>query len=621
MIPRVDFDRRALAFTALSLVPAFLMNARAEGDPASPAITERVEVTATRIPEDPTEVPASITVVTGQDLRDRGATDLRTALFLVTGIDVAPGGDGGPAGSVPSLWGLKEFDAFLLVVDGVPSGGAFNPALATLSLEDVERIEVLRGPAPVFYGSASFVGVIQIVSTPPSSGAQSAVVSTGSYGSAGIAYGTALPSLGGLRSKVTADAARRGFRDDRTGFDRGHLGWNASLPAGSGDVRFSLDGVWLQQDPASPHPRQGASLAAGVPLDANHNPRGAHLDERRMTLTSGYDRKVPRGAWSTALSISRSAQNTLRGFLTDVVAAAPNASGFRQTIDLTDLYLDTHLVVPLSAEARVVAGFDHLDGRGTANGGDFDYGVSLDGSNPPTGNDLPSASDVRIEDRRAFSGLYAQVEWSPLPSWRLDAGWRLNRTAERRKTRDYDFATSATSIGGDSRDVLRGAGSLGLMWTPWRRDADSVRVFANSRNTYKPAAIDFGLDSPEKILAPETARSYEAGVKTAFGDGIFSAELSAFQMDFRNLVVSQSIGGLPALANAGAERFRGMELTATCGPKPHLRATLAYSLHDSRFRDFVTEFGGVPTQLAGKRLEMSPHDLLSAGIVIAPTKG
>ncbi len=44
----------------------------------------------------------------------------------------------------PALWGLREFDAFLLVVDGVPWGGAFNPALTTLDLTNVERIDVLR---------------------------------------------------------------------------------------------------------------------------------------------------------------------------------------------------------------------------------------------------------------------------------------------------------------------------------------------------------------------------------------------------------------------------------------------------------------------------------------------
>ena len=53
----------------------------------------------------------------------------------------------------------------------------------------------------------------------------------------------------------------------------------------------------------------------------------------------------------------------------------------------------------------------------------------------------------------------------------------------------------------------------------------------------------------------------------------------------------------------------------------HLQARATYSHHDARFRDFVQEFDGVPTQLAGKRIEMSAASLASAGLVIAPDTG
>src|SRR5258706_13164754 len=74
-----------------------------------------VEVTATRIPEDTMKEPSAISVVTGDELRARGATDLGSALSLLAGIDIAPGNDNGPSSAVPEIWGLREFDAFLLV--------------------------------------------------------------------------------------------------------------------------------------------------------------------------------------------------------------------------------------------------------------------------------------------------------------------------------------------------------------------------------------------------------------------------------------------------------------------------------------------------------------------------
>src|SRR5438552_3216765 len=173
MLLRLVVDRPAAVPSAMLLLAAVFFGLAAPVTAASPspvpqtspapAHSEYVEVTAKGLHEEAGTVPAMVTVIGGEEAGARNADDLRAALAGVAGADVAPGGDGGPASSVPDFWGLKEFDAFLLVVDGVPWGGAFNPALTSLSLTDVERIEVLRGPAPVTYGATSFVGVIHVV--------------------------------------------------------------------------------------------------------------------------------------------------------------------------------------------------------------------------------------------------------------------------------------------------------------------------------------------------------------------------------------------------------------------------------------------------------------------------
>src|SRR5262249_321611 len=95
-----------------------------------PVFRQQVEVVATRLPESPHDVPASVEVFTDSDIRSLGATTLRDVLSVAAGVEVASGGDEGPASAVPEFWGLREFDAFLLVVDGVPWGGVFNPAVS-----------------------------------------------------------------------------------------------------------------------------------------------------------------------------------------------------------------------------------------------------------------------------------------------------------------------------------------------------------------------------------------------------------------------------------------------------------------------------------------------------------
>src|SRR5262249_39990508 len=201
-------------------------------------------------------------------------------------------------------------------------------------------------------------------------------------------------------------------------------------------------------------------------------------------------------------------------------AADPNANAIREEIDTTDIYFDTRLAwanIGGSAhpKLRVVTGIDYLYGRGMARGGDFDYFVDLEGDDPDV-SDIPDASHAHITDKRQFAGLYAHVEWFPWEAWRFEAGGRLNHTTEDHKAPNGELETGETEGGEDTRTVTRGSGAAGVTWTPWHHGADAVHVFANYRNTFKPAAIDFGLEAEGDILEPETAESAEIGAKTSF---------------------------------------------------------------------------------------------------------
>jgi iron complex outermembrane receptor protein len=620
-----ELVRLLIAAAVLIAVPRM---AGAQAAPASPSPSpspsrgpsEYVEVVATRIPEPPDQVPAAIDVIPGEELESRGATDLPRALALSPGVDIAPGGDNGPASSVPEFWGLKEFDAFLLVVDGVPWGGAFNPDLATLDLGDVERIEVLRGAAPVMYGATSFVGVVHVVHRDPAAARRVVSIHGGSYGSGGGRLTARLPDWAGWASSLSLDGEKQGFRDDRTAYRRGHLLWRNRRAWGAGRVWFNLDGTLLDQDPASPHPRQGAGLSPLVPLDANHNPADAFLDHRRGALSAGFERPWGAASWTTTASLSRASQDIFRGFLSELTEADDNARGLREKVHLTDAYFDSHLTWTSRDRLRVVGGLDFLHGEGKAEGADFSYHVPLRGR-PPVRATAPAPLDVTIEDRRDFGGGYTFAEWDASSRLRLEGGLRLNLTNEERGEGEEAERKDA---GEEGVRHARLSGSVGVLWTAWQRGSDRVRLFTSYRNTFKPAAIDFGIEKGEEgegILDPETSHSYEVGLKAAGFSDRLRVEVDAFLMDLDNLVIARTVNGLPALTNAGTERFKGVEGGLSWRLSGPLRGRASYSVHDARFRDFVMEFDGVPTQLAGKRLEMSAHHLASGGILYAPDRG
>ncbi len=585
-------------------------DAAGQAEPKKPAVLPPVEVVATRRPEAPHDVPASIEVIAGDDLRARGATSLRDALALAAGIAIAPGGDGGPASAVPEFWGLREFDAFLLVVDGVPWGGGLNPALATLNLRDVLRIEILRGPAAVTFGATSFIGVIHVVHNVAAATSRTLAVRGGSFGTGGLSTDFAVPSSGPWKSRASVDFERQGFKDDRTDYKRGHALWRTAKTDGDRSTWITGDLNFLRQDPASPHPREGPALSRAVPLDANHNPAGAFLNENRFTVSGGWQRPVMQGSlWGTTASFTHSSQNMFRGFLTDISNGPNNASGFKEDIEVTDLYLDTHILWPSQSRLRFMTGADALLANGEATGATFHYTAPLNGATA-TAVPEPTTLDQDAATGRLFLGAYGSAEWRPTRRVTFTGGLRLNLTSERRGEE------SAPSV-----SHSRLSGSLGALFGLWEQDANHLRVFATFRSTFKPAAFDFSLAENEGILDPETSKSYEGGLKLRAVDGRVDVEASVFQMDFNNLVTATVVNNLPALINSGKTRFKGFELASDVRLPHAMFARASYSFHDGKFVDFVEAFDGVPTELGGKRFEMSARHLLSAGLSLWPATG
>lgn len=615
----------------INTAPAIAQDQEDEETTNIPRTEEKIQVTATRIPEAVEPEPAAITIVTGEELKATGAHDLATALSLVGGISIGPGGDGGPASSVPELWGLREFDAFLLVVDDVPWGGAFNPALSTLDLNDIERIEVLRGPAPVMYGATSFVGVIHVIHLAASDTSKSVRADIGNFSTGGASVRVALPSSETWKHSIAGNFDQQGYRDDRTQYDIGHLLYRAQKTAGEGILRFDVDLSFLTQDPASPHPRAGAVLDPAVPLDANHNPSDAEQDENRYHFVGGYDSNLFGTAWSVIGAVTHADRNIIKGFLSDVSNEAdPNTAGFRQDIGQTDFYLDTHFAVKSIQNVSLVFGADNIFSKGKMHDENFDYHVNLDGTGAPNSFEPVVQERPQLEDERNFFGLYGQVDWNLTPRFLVQGGLRLNITHEKQDGEVLPGDTGeepdpgaepGEEEGGESeQNHTKFSGVVGASFLAVDSGTNRLWVFGDYRNTFKPAAVDFGPEAEGEILDPETAQSYEGGVKGEMG-GRFDWQFSVFRMDFTNLVIGDIRNGLPVLINAGEERFTGVEFEGDVLVYTDLRLKFSYSHHNPEFRDFIQVFDGVPTQLAGKQLEMSPNDLAAFGVVYSPVSG
>ncbi|HUR39553.1 MAG TPA: TonB-dependent receptor [Verrucomicrobiae bacterium] len=583
-----------------------------------------VQVTATRDAQSVETLPASVSIVDGDELRSRGANDLRSALLLVAGVEGTPTGDGGPAGSVPALWGLREIDSFLLVIDGVPSGGAFNPLTTQVDLTGVERIEILRGAAPVMFGATSFNGVIHVIHYAPGKSPTVVGASGGSHGSAG-AY--AFAGIGESQSLV-ANVERRGFSVDDMKYDRIHLLYRAGRALGEDGFRLDADVSILPQAPGSVTFRNGATLRRDlVPDDANHNPSDAKMDQKHYQLNAGYQA----GPWSATLSLAHTKDDIVRGF--HEANATTAAHGYEQEREVNDLYFDSHLTHALAPGFKLSYGVDYLYGVGEQEAFRFPYAAAVDGSSrqdsasakaacPGSATNPDECFEFETEVERNFAGIYAQAEWTPVPVLNVMAGLRMNQTDEAQEGEDDSTAPPSQVSVKDSNTRLSGV--IGATWTAWRSGNSSLNAYADYRNGFKPIAAELGPEPEVNILEPETSDSYELGFKGALAEGRLHYDASVFRFDFRNMktkVVDPNTSRV-VNGNAGETRFQGGEFELRFALAQALELAGHYAYHDTDFIRFNRNpsFTAVAS-VDGNRFEMSPMHSAGAGLLYAPATG
>lgn len=182
---------------------------------------DAVVVTATRTPKRFSELVNDISVVTREELDRAGQASLAAVLQGLPGVEITQAGGAGGAAQV-FLRGANAGHT-LVLVDGMRVGSASTgqTAIEHLPLDQIERIEVLRGPASSLYGSDAIGGVIQIFTR----------------------SGRGHPGINALAGYGTHNTARLG---GGYGFERD--GTRFSVQAGAS----STDGITAVRNPAAP---------------------------------------------------------------------------------------------------------------------------------------------------------------------------------------------------------------------------------------------------------------------------------------------------------------------------------------------------------------------------------
>ena len=229
--PSFRFIPVLLALSPLHVIPLepgrLFAQVGTEPSPDSAIVLDPVVATATPVPVSASALGRHASVLDGERLRAEGIVDVAEALRSVAGITVVRSGSFGAVSSVFLRGGESDYVRVLL--DGVAlnqPGGAID--LAGLTMESVDRIEIVRGPASGLYGSDAVSGVIQIFTRRGEGGLAGSVTAFGgSYGRADATLGF----RGGSDAASFAVSVARYDTDGILAFNNRHL--NTVLSGGA----------------------------------------------------------------------------------------------------------------------------------------------------------------------------------------------------------------------------------------------------------------------------------------------------------------------------------------------------------------------------------------------------
>ncbi|MGE5430964.1 MAG: TonB-dependent receptor plug domain-containing protein [Syntrophomonadaceae bacterium] len=224
----------ALSFLIICAAPVYSQ------EPEDTVITENVYVTAKKIADLTMESSKNITLISREDIKNAPVQSLQDLLGYISGMDVKKRGPSGVQADVSIRGG--SFEQVLVLVDGVrlsdPQTGHNNLNLP-VNMEDVEKIEILKGQASSIYGPNALSGAINIITK--KGGKDEILLNTSAgengYYKGGLSLSYALKDLANTVSvsKEKSD----GYRYN-TALEIITAAFNSSMHFNSGSGKFSI---------------------------------------------------------------------------------------------------------------------------------------------------------------------------------------------------------------------------------------------------------------------------------------------------------------------------------------------------------------------------------------------
>ena len=542
---------------------------------------QEIVVTAERREEHLQSVPIAVTVITGEAALKSSITTSEELPLAVPGLQMDLYGGGLSLflrGVGTTFVNPGAEPSVAIYVDGeyIPS-----PEGALFNLNNVERVEVLKGPQGTLFGRNATGGVIQVITREPSS-EPSADISVG-YGN----YDTSMLSFYGTTGLATGLASDLAvYADDNPD------GWGHNLFNGDQNYKYEnidVRNTWLWQPQQSTRiklaldyedttneaglgrkPLPGTVTVAGTTYAGFYN-TDANVQERRVMHEGGVLLQVTQDLQiATVKSIFTYREVRPNSFVDQDASPLPilNALVYEPDNSITQ---ELQLISPVASKVQWIGGLYYFH--------------DVAGHAPLSIGGLAAApfSEIAIAARQhtnSYAG-YAQTTFEVAPETHFTAGVR--NTDDRRSV---GGTTSADGVGA----LASGAQSADFNKVTWRLALDhqfspDVLAYVSYNRGFKSGLFNTTTYT-QAAVKPEVLDAYEIGLKSEYLEHRVRANFAGYYYKYSDLQVNEIVTGATIVLNAAKAEIYGLDADFTVLPIHNLTLTASLALIHGRYTSF-----------------------------------
>jgi vitamin B12 transporter len=536
-----------LATIAVTLSVAVFPSGPARAQATDTVQLGTVVVSASKIPKPASSLTQPVTVLSGEDLRARGVTRVTDALREVPGAALVQSGSYGALTSLFLRGGESRYTKVL--IDGVPvnaAGGSFD--FSHLTTDNIERIEIVRGPASVLYGADAVSGIVQIFTRKGSGDTRASIAARGgTYRSLDlVADAAGSTSLGGF-SLGAAHHFTDGILPFNNEYKNGTLSTALTLAeSAAGDARISA-----RYTAAEFH---YPTDFTGQPVDSN-----SYRTQHRLTVGLDAGRNLTSNIQVRFLAGSNDVSDLTEDIAVPFGGTAPEKSAFRSR------------GYRRSAEGRVAF---FLPTDATLTVGSTYEREHENSSNESGAVGGPTVETDSFDASRHTVAYYSELLGNLTERFSYTLSGRLDDNSDYDQFRTYRIGASAAVL-----PAIRVRASL------------STAFNAPAFNQLRPTLYTVG--SPD--LRPERSRSTDVGLVTNFRRELVQLSASYFTQRFSDLI--QYVNGAPpdfkgSYANLTNATSNGYEAEVQLSPVRNWRGSASFTVVNPRVTEIDPAYQG-----------------------------